>query len=121
MKQVKLTDPFTGIGFDAIQDSAGNIVTSMPLCHMEIKARYDAKRHSYEIPAIWFEHRPTCTFTETADLLHVSAQRVTALVKSGMLQAHTLPNGSRVILLDDITDYNKNRKNGRPRKEQQEC
>lgn len=121
MKQVKLTDPFTGVEFDAIEDSAGNIVASMPLAHMEIKACYDAKTHRYEIPAIWFKHCPTCTFTETADLLHVSTQRVTALVKSGMLQAHTLPNGNRVILLDDITDYNKSRKNGRPRKDNAEC
>lgn len=121
MKQIRLTDPFTGIGFDAIQDSTGDIITSAPLYHMEIKVRYAPERHSYEIPAVWFEHRPTCTFAKTADLLEVSAQRVTALVKSGMLQAHELPDGSRVILLDDVIDYNKSRKNGRPRKEGAEC
>lgn len=117
MKKLKLTDPFTGVAFDCIEDTDKSIVATHPLLHVPIKMRYDHETNCYYMPAMYFENIGTCTVKEAAEILDVTTQRVNALVKSGMLQAHELPNGSKVFLTDEVKRYNGSKRVGRPRKE----
>ena len=117
MKQVLLTDPFTGIDFTAIRYDDKTIIAIHPLTGETIKLPYDFERNAFMLPAHVMKHIDAVTLTEAADELEVSLQRVSNACKSGKIAMKTLPNGSKMILRDDLRNYKDNRKIGRPKKE----
>ena len=117
MKEIILTDPFTGINFKASQYSDNSIVAIHPLTGETIKMQYDFLTRRFMLPIEVFEHIDTLTYTEAADETNVSVQRISAACKSGKLKMHKLPSGAKMILRDDLTRYANEKKNGRPRKD----
>lgn len=119
MKQVLLTDPFTGIDFTAIRYDDKTIVAIHPLTGETIKLPYDFERNAFMLPAHVVTHIDAVTLTEAAKELDTSLQRVSTACKTGKIAMKTLPNGSKMILRDDLKHYKETRKVGRPRKESQ--
>ena len=117
MKQVLLTDPFTGIDFTAIRYDDKTIIAIHPLTGETIRLPYDFESNAFMLPAHVMKHIDAVTLTEAAEELNVSLQRVSTACKTGKIAMKTLPNGSKMILRDDLRNYKKNRKNGRPRKD----
>ena len=118
MKQVLLTDPFTGIDFTAIRYDDKTIIAIHPLTGETIRLPYDFERNAFMLPAHVMKHIDAVTLTKAASELDVSLQRVSNACKSGKIAMKTLPNGSKMILRDDLRNYKENRKIGRPKKEQ---
>ena len=118
MKQVLLTDPFTGIDFTAIRYDDKTIIAIHPLTGETIRLPYDFEHNAFMLPAYVMKHIDAVTLTEAAEELEVSLQRVSNACKSGKIAMKTLPNGSKMILRDDLRNYKENRKIGRPKKEQ---
>ena len=117
MKQVLLTDPFTGIDFTAVRYDDYTLLAIHPLTGETIKLPYDANTHSFTLPAEVMKHVDACTLTQAAKELDISLQRVSTACKSGKIPMKTLPNGSKMILRDDLNHYKDNKKVGRPRKD----
>lgn len=119
MKPVLITDPFTGLDFEAVELADGSILARNALTNEEIKLTYNIQCKRYLLDKSALNHIETVTLAQAAKFSNVSIQRISKLCADGVLQAHELPNGSKVILLDDLKRYNANKKNGRPRKEGQ--
>ena len=117
MKPILITDPFTGLDFEAIELADDSILARNALTNQEIKLTYNPACNRFMVGKEHFTHIETLTLTQAAKFSNVSIQRISKLCADGVLQAHELPNGSKVILLDDLKRYNANKKNGRPRKE----
>lgn len=119
MKRITLTCPFTGVTFEATETADGDIIAYNPLSGEEVVMKFNTGiRHYYMRPGLWREIE-THTLKDAAELLNVSVQRVSAMVKNGTIPAHVLPNGDKVILQTDIDLYNENKTYGRPRKDAQ--
>lgn len=119
MKRITLTCPFTGVTFEAAETADGNILAYNPLTGEEIRMNYNSSNNRYYMrPSSWHEIE-THTLKDAAELLNVSIQRVSTMVKNGTIPAHVLPNGDKVILQTDIDLYNENKTYGRPRKDAQ--
>lgn len=117
MKRIMLTCPFTGIPFEATKFEDGTILAYHPLTGKEM--RMQPLHGEYGIPDNAWKFIRTYTLSECASKLNVTVQRVSNLVAIGTLPARTLPNGDKVVIEDDLKSYMRNRKNGRPRKEQE--
>lgn len=117
MKQVTITCPFTGVDFEATEFADGSIVARNPLTNQEIRLSYNPMPHAFMLPKNALQHVETVSIVEAANLSNVSVQRISKLCADGVLQARILPDGSKVILLDELTSYNESKKNGRPRKD----
>lgn len=117
MKPILITDPFTGLDFEAIEFADGSILARNALTNQEIKLTYNPMCNRLMVGKEHFAHIETLTLAQAARFSNVSVQRISKLCADGTLEAHELPNGSKVVLLDDLVRYNANKKNGRPRKE----
>ncbi len=117
MKRIKLTSPFTGIAFEASKFEDGTILAYHPLTNSEIRLEYDPETNTYTIDAALLAHVKTHTLSECASRLNVTVQRVSNLTAIGTLASKNLPNGDKVVLDDELKRYSRNRKNGRPRKQ----
>ena len=121
MKRVTLTCPFTGISFEATETADGDIIAYSPLTGEEIVMKFNTGiRHYYMRPGKW-RHIETCSIKEMAEMLNITIQRAYTMTKTGVIAAHELPNGDKVVLRDDIERYNENRKCGRPRKRSEDA
>ena len=117
MKNIILTDPFTGIDFNAWSFDDESIIAIHPLTGETIKASYDQAQKHFMIPIEAFEHIDTVTMKDAADYMNVSIQVVSNACKTGKLPVKHLPSGSKMIVKHDLIRYNETKKIGRPRKD----
>lgn len=113
MKELKLTCPFTGVEFTAIQTADGDLLVIHPLTKEQIKINYNHTAMTYSMNADTFKHIDTVTPAELIGILGVSRQRVSQIVQDEVIHVHHA-NGSPVFLLSDVLEYKKNRKVGAP-------
>lgn len=118
MKRIILTDPFSGIDFEAYEFDDKSMIAIHPLTKETIRVFYDREKRSFMVPVEAFEHIETMTMQQASDYMNVSVQRVSNACKSGKLPLKELPNGSKVIVKDDLVKYNETKKAGRPRKDE---
>ena len=117
MKEIILTDPFSGIDFTAHQFEDNSIVAVHPLTGETIRIRYDHLKNAFMLPAETLEHIPTVTLSQAAEETGLTLQRISNACKSGRIPFKKLPNGSKMILKKDLDEFEESKKNGRPRKE----
>lgn len=109
----KCTCPFTGADFEAVR-SLDTICVVHPLTGEHI-TMYVNGGH-VEVPLSYLKRIQTMTPTQAAEYLSVSRQRVSELAKTGILQEHYVA-GNQMFLANDVIEYRRTRKNGRPKKE----
>ena len=117
MKEIILTDPFSGIDFTAHQFEDNSIVAVHPLTGETIRIRYDHLKNAFMLPAETLEHIPAVTLSQAAEETGLTLQRISNACKSGRIPFKKLPNGSKMILKKDLDEFEESKKNGRPRKE----
>ena len=115
MKEIKLTCPFTGVEFTALEDVNGNVYAKHALTGEDIKVNWNSSIKRYNIQKSAFKYRETVTPMQAAQMLDVSKQRISQIVQEQIIPVHTV-NGSPVFLLADVEKYSKNRTVGRPKK-----
>lgn len=113
MPNVKLTCPFTGVSFEAIENADGSLIIRNPLSGAYM--RVFNNDGFLNVPLEHFEYRPTMNCIEAAEYLGVTKTRIYAIAKNNIVCSHEV-NGKTVFLEDDIIEYAKNRTVGRPRK-----
>lgn len=113
MKEIKMTCPFTGVEFTALEYADGKIVVKHPLTNELLQVNWNCSIKKYNVPKSFFKHIETITPNETAELLNVSRQRVAQIIKDNVIEAHDV-NGSKVFVKDDVIRYRDTRKAGRP-------
>ena len=116
MQKIMLTCPFTGIEFEGMKDSSGNILIINPLTGDHVKLDRWLNRENktvYKIPYEAFTHIDTISQTEAAEIIGVSKPRISALCQSGQLKSVTVGN-SVIISKDSAIEYrDSERKAGR--------
>lgn len=117
MKEIILTDPFSGIDFKAHQFEDNSLVAVHPLTGETMRIRYDHLKNAFMLPAETLEHIPAVTLSQAAAETGLTLQRISNACKSGRIPFKKLPNGSKMILKKDLDDFSESKKNGRPRKE----
>ena len=115
MKEIKLTCPFTGVEFSALEDCNGNIYAKHAITGDDIKLNWNYTIKRYNIPKSAFKHHETVTPVQAAKILDVSKQRISQIVQEQIIPVHMV-NGSPVFLLADVEEYSQNRSVGRPKK-----
>lgn len=114
MTSRRMTSPFTGIAFDAMENRDGGFVAENVTNGSHIVVKYDAATDAYMVPARLFAHVKTLTCIEAAERLGVSRSRISSLVKNGTI-ASFKANGAIMLLERDIVEYSKTRRTGRPK------
>lgn len=117
MKKIILTDPFTGIDFDAWIFDDDSIIAIHPLTGETIRATYDQDKKRFMLPVEAFDHIETISMKDAADYMNVSVQVVSNACKTGKLPVKHLPSGSKMIVKQDLIHYNETKRIGRPRKD----
>ena len=115
MKEIKLTCPFTGVEFTALEDVNGNIYAKHALTGEDIKLNWNCTIQRYNLPKSALKHYETITPVQAAKMLDVSKQRISQIVQEQIIPVHVV-NGSPVFILSDVEKYSKNRAVGRPKK-----
>lgn len=112
-RQEKLTSPFTGDKFIGTFDGNHLHVTN-PLTG----ASYDFKIHgnAITIPLELFNYIETVNYSEAAQILEVSQQRISKIAKDNVIPTYKV-NGKKCFKLSDIIKYKNLRKVGKPSKE----
>lgn len=114
MEKTTLVCPFTGIQFEALKLSNGDMIARNPVTLENV---YICKTdNGLSIPSNAFDMPETVILSQAAKMLHVSRQRVSALVANGTLRAFDLPGNSKAVILEDVEAYARTRRNGRPQK-----
>lgn len=113
MQELKLTCPFTGVEFTAIETVDGDLLVIHPLTKEQIKINFNHTTLTYSMNSETFKHHDTVTPAELIGILGVSRQRVSQIVQDEVIPVH-LVNGSPVFLLSDVLEYKENRKVGAP-------
>lgn len=116
MKKIILTCPFTGVEFEALEYADRSLLITHPLTGEQVKINWNASVKRFNVPANLFKHIETLTQTETAKVLGVSRQRVSAIAQTGVIQPHEV-NGAIMFLKSDVLKYAETRKPGAPCKE----
>lgn len=113
MKELKLTSPFTGQQFNAI-DFDDSIIIINPLTGDS----YSFKKlgNAITIPLELFNYKETVSFSEAARILEVSRPRITEIAQKDIIPFYRLGN-KKVFLKSDVLKYKELRKLGRPNKE----
>ena len=113
MKEVILTCPFTGVEFTALEYADKSLLITHPLTGEQVKINWNASVKRFNVPSNLFKHIGTLTQSETAKVLNVSRQRVSAIAKTGAIQPYEV-NDSIVFLKSDVLEYAETRKPGAP-------
>lgn len=113
MELKRFSDPFTGAPIDAIQLEQDVLIFDAPLTNDKIVCQIVGDH--IKIPLQRFEHVELVDAKEAAMELHVSRQRMIQLVESETLKPVYLGK-TQYFALDDVLEYKKIRKNGRPKK-----
>lgn len=103
MELITLTSPITGLDFEALKDSAGDL-TLQTAFSGAVKVFYDPANDLYMFPAKVFKQRDTMTLRECAEYLGVSRARVSRMCSTGMLKS-VKAHGSLVIDFRSVRDY----------------
>lgn len=112
---LRLTDPFTGASLDAVKLD-DHLIFEDPLDPIS-DIVCDIVRDDYiKMPLESFRYRELIESKDACMELHVSRQRISQLADKGILKPIYLGN-SQYFLMDDVLNYKKNRKPGRPKKE----
>lgn len=116
MKEKKFTCPFTGVEFTALECADGKIIARHALTGEEIHMNWNYTISRYNIPRNAFRHIETVSFSQAAEILDVSRQRISKIAADGIIQIHVV-NGTQVMILSDVLEYKRKRKVGAPHKE----
>ena len=116
MKEILITDPFTGCEIKAAVNSDGNIHFKHPITSEDVIAIFNIESNSYAIPAHCFAHIETVTFSQAAELLEVSRQRVSTIAATNVIKP-VLIDGQQRFVMSDVLKYKHERKTGAPKKE----
>ena len=116
MKEILITNPFTGCEIKAVRQTDGNILFKHPITGEDVMAIYNFENKTFTIPAHCFAYIETLTFSEAAELLGVSRQRVSTIAATNVIKP-VLINGQQRFVKDDVLKYKHERKTGAPRKE----
>lgn len=113
MKVRTFTDPFTACDFLAVQiDDTLTITNAMT----DEKMTFKIEDEAICVPLSLFEHVETLDVKETCDILEISRQRLSQLVNANTL--HPIYIGSsQHFVYEEVLNYKKRRKTGRPKKE----
>lgn len=113
--QEKLTCPFTGEKFKAVFNNDNTVSFTNPLTG----AAYNFKilGNAITVPLELFCYIETVTAKEAAEILDVSPQRISAIVKNKTIPTYKV-GGKKVFKLADVLKYKQLRKVGNPHKEQ---
>lgn len=114
MQQVKFTDPFTGLKFNAVITNRNEVECSNPIT----KEVYCFKIHgnAITVPLELFGYVDTVTIKEAAEILGVSIQRASKIARDDVVPSFRLGNQT-YFLKRDILKYKEFRKVGAPIKE----
>lgn len=106
MKSIILTCPFTGVEFEALQSNNGrNYIFTNPATGQT----FTAKDGMLTLPVSAFVDSPRSVAPiEAAQMLCVSKQRITKLLRTGKLPFF-LVNGNKRILESDVLEYQQSR------------
>ena len=115
MRKITLTCPFTGLPFEALEFSDGKISFKHALTGEEIHMNWNPTIERYNIRKNAFSLIETVTFSEAAEILDVTPQRITQIARDNVIRAYNI-SGKHVFLKHDILEYRDNRKVGAPRK-----
>lgn len=115
MQEIILTCPFTGVEFTALTDVCGNLYFNHPLTGEACRVNYNVSIKKYNLPKEYLKRVETVTFSEAAEILEVTRQRIYAIAQANTIKPRTV-NGQTVFLLDEVLDYKRSRKVGAPRK-----
>lgn len=115
MKEILLTDPFTGIDFTACKHE-DKLYATHPLTGETIILDYDKAKKSFMVPVESFKHVDALSITDAANEFYTTRQNVSRACKTGKLPFKKLPNGAKVILRTDMRRYIETAQVGRPRK-----
>lgn len=116
MKEILITDPFTGCEIKAARNSDGNIHFKHPITAEDVIAIYNFESKTFTIPAHCFAYIETLTFSQAAELLGVSRQRVSTIAATNVIKP-VLINGQQRFVKADVLKYKHERKTGAPKKE----
>lgn len=116
MKEILITDPFTGCEIKAVRQSGGDILFKHPITGEDVMAIYDFESYTFTISAHCFDHIETLTFSQAAELLGVSRQRVSTIAATNVIKP-VLINGQQRFVKADVLKYKHERKTGAPKKE----
>lgn len=109
----KMTSPFTGVSFPIIEQD-GYIIAVNPLDDLTVKAII--KDNKLIVPLDAYNFRETLTLGQAAELLGVSRQRISQIAHTGVIPVKMVADEQR-FLTSDVLRYKRERKVGRPRKE----
>ena len=110
-----LTCPMTGVSFEAKPDGFGGFTFTNPLTGAKVSIKKEWNSNTFRIPTELFAPIKTVTMTQASGILDVSTQRVSKMVRDGVIESHTV-NGMPVLLYDDVIEYKENRRTaGRPK------
>lgn len=115
MKEVKLTCPFTGIEFTALQDLSGNLYVKHVFTGEDIKINWNSSIKRYNLPKNVFNLVETVNMSQAAKLLNVSKQRISQIADEQVIPCFVV-KGQKVFRCDDVVKYKENRAVGRPKK-----
>lgn len=106
MKSITLICPFTGVEFEALQSElTGEYIFTNPVTGQ----LYSSENKHLYLPISAFTDSPkSVSPTEAAEILGVTRQRITQLLREGKLPYY-LVNGNKRILESDVLEYRKNR------------
>lgn len=114
MQNVKFTCPLTGAEFNATAEDDGSLSVTNPITgNIE---NYRIQNNKICIPIGAFDHVPMIDETQAAKMLNVTKQRINFMAKNKQLHSCII-GGRRFYRESDILNYKKQRKTGRPKKE----
>lgn len=113
MKKVKLTCPFTGGEFEALETADGNLIVKHALTGQDVKINWNCSNSRYYMQKGPFKHIETVTPSEAAEILGVSKQRISQIIQNQTIPVHMVC-GSPVFLKSDVVSYSQTRKVGAP-------
>lgn len=116
MKEITLTCPFTGVEFNALEMADGKLIVIHPLSSEQLTVNWNCSIKKYNVPKSYFKHIETMTRDEAQQILNVSHQRITQIIKDEIIPVHYI-NGVPVFVADDVYRYRDTRKVGAPKKE----
>lgn len=121
MKLKIMSDPFTGLEFEALSFDDGGFAVTNPISGEKVFARYDFASDSFTIPAHTFRHVDLMSITQAAKASGVTVQAISKAVRRGKIPAKTLSNGKRMIARCDLDKYNEQKRIGRPRRDNEDA
>ena len=113
MRKIECTCPFTGVDFEAMEYDDGSMLITHPITSEQVKIHKSLAFGGFVVPFHMFAKQDTVTMTQAAEMLDVSRQRISQIVKNDVIPYKTV-DGSVVFIRDDVLEYKQNRKVGAP-------